>query len=82
MFQDLRNRDSPLDVTVEHQANEVKVLFRHDVRYSQVVVHNLVDTVEWILLVDNRVEKDAEGPHILLFAAVRLAGEHFGCSVI
>jgi hypothetical protein len=37
------------------------------------MVHNLIDGVEGILFVDDGVEKDTEGPNILLFASVGLA---------
>jgi hypothetical protein len=46
------------------------------------VIHDLVDGVEWVLLVDDGVEQDTEGPDILLFAAVRQAAEDFGGGVI
>jgi hypothetical protein len=46
------------------------------------VIHDLVDRVEWVLLVDNGVEQDTEGPDVLLFATVGQATEDFGGGVI
>lgn len=46
------------------------------------MVEDLVDVVEGVLLVDDRVQQDAEGPDILFLAAVGLALEDFGGSVI
>lgn len=82
MLQNLRNSNAPLDVAVEHESNQIEVLFRHDVGHAQVVVHDFVDAVERVLLVYNGIEEDAEGPNILLFAAICFASEDFGSSVI
>ena len=46
------------------------------------MVEDLVDAVKGVLLVDERVEEDAEGPDVLLLAAVGLALENFGGCVI
>jgi hypothetical protein len=46
------------------------------------VVHDLVNAVEWVLLVDDGVEENAEGPNVLLLSTVRLAGKDFGSGVI
>ena len=55
MLEDIRNADSALDVTVQHLANQIKTVFAHDIWYAQVVVHNFVNTVEGVLLVDNGI---------------------------
>lgn len=47
--------DTPLDVAVQHLADEVNAVFAHDIRYAQVVIHNLVDAVEWIFLIHDCV---------------------------
>ena len=47
--------NTPLDVPVQHLADEVNAVFAHDIRYAQVVVHDLVDAVEWVLLIHNCV---------------------------
>ena len=82
MLQHLGDGDAPLDIAIEHQPNQVKILFRHDVRYSQVVVHDLVDGVEGILFIDDCVEEDAECPDVLLLATIRQTTENFGRGVI
>ena len=82
MLQNLGDGDAPLDIAIEHQPNQVKILLRHDVWYSQVVVHDLIDAIEGILLVHDGVEEDTEGPDVLFFAAVCLTGKHFWGSVI
>ena len=74
--------DSPLDVSIQHLPDQINTVLAHDIRYPQIVVHDLVYTIEWVLLVDNRVKQDAKSPDILLFAAVRGTTEDFGGSVI
>ena len=46
------------------------------------MVEDLVDAVKGVLLVDERVEEDAEGPDVLLLAAVRLALQDLGGRVV
>lgn len=46
------------------------------------MIENLVDVVEWILLVDNSVEENSKSPDVLFLTPVRLALEDFGSSVI
>ncbi len=53
------NPDPPLHISVEHLADQINALLAHNVGYSQIVVHDLVDTVERVLLVDDGVEQDA-----------------------
>jgi len=38
------------------------------------MVHDLVDGVERVLLVDDGVEQDAESPDVLFLAAIGVAG--------
>lgn len=82
VLQNLGDGDASLDIAIEHQANQVQILFGHDIRYSQVVVHDLINAIEGILLVHNGVEKDSESPDVLLFAAIRLTGKNLWSSVI
>lgn len=82
MFQNLCNCDPLIDVSVQHASDKVDTGFAHDIWYAQVVVHDLVDAVEGVLLVDDRVKQNAESPDILLFAAVGLAGEDFRGSIV
>ena len=46
------------------------------------MVEDLVDAVKGVLLVDEGVEEDAEGPDVLLLAAVGFALEDFGRGVV
>jgi len=46
------------------------------------MVHNLIDTVEGILLVEDSVQEDAERPDVLSRAGVGVTGEDFGSSII
>src|SRR5215470_9847336 len=62
MFQHLTNRDSLIDIAVEHQPYKIDAGFTHDVRYAQVVIHDLVDAVEGIFLVEDSVEQDSQSP--------------------
>jgi hypothetical protein len=73
MVQDLVDVVPVLDVPVEHAADEVDALVADGERHPQISIHDLVDAVEWVLLVDDGVEQDAQSPDILLFAAVWLA---------
>lgn len=82
MLQHLANRDALLHVPIQHQSDEINAFVAHDVRHSQIVIHNLVDAVEWVLLIDNGVKEDAQRPYILLLAAIWLASEYFRRSII
>ena len=46
------------------------------------MIEDLVDVVEWVFLVDDGVQQDAEGPDVLLCAAVGFSLEDFGGGVI
>ena len=46
------------------------------------MVQNLINTVEGVFLINDGIEKNAEGPDVLLLATVGLAGENFGGGVI
>lgn len=48
-----------VDVAVEHFPDQVDTVLAHDVGDAEVVVHDLVDGVEGVLLVDDGVEQDA-----------------------
>lgn len=47
------------NVAVKHVPDEVNALFANRVWHTQIAVHNLVNAVEGVFLVNNRVEKDA-----------------------
>jgi hypothetical protein len=55
MLQDLTDRDPLFDIAIEHHAYQINALLTHDPGDAQIVVHNLVDTIERILLVDDGV---------------------------
>jgi len=82
MVQNLTYRDPLLDIPIEHQAYKVDALLAHDPRHSEVVIHDLVYTIERILFVNDGVEQDAQGPDVLLLAAVSAAREDFGGGVV
>lgn len=63
-----------IDIPIEHQSDEIDTRIAHNIRNAQVMIHNLVDAVERVLLVDDCVEEDAQGPDVLLLAAVGLTG--------
>lgn len=82
MRQDLLDGQPFRDIAIEHLPDQIDTLLANDVGDAQVAVHNLVDAVEGVLLVDYGVEEDAESPDVLFLAAVGLAGENFGGGVI
>lgn len=82
MLQHGPNRDSPLDIAIKHQTHKINALLAHNPRHAQIMVHDLIDAVEGVFLVDDCVEQDTEGPDVLFFAAVGGAGEDFGGGVI
>lgn len=82
MFHHGLNSDSLLDVSIEHLSNQVDTVFTHDVRYSEIMVHDFIDAVERVLLVDDGVEQDAEGPDILFFAPVWETTKNFRCCIV
>lgn len=51
--------DTAIDIAVEHFPDQVDTVLAHDVGDAEVVVHDLVDGVEGVLLVDDGVEQDA-----------------------
>jgi hypothetical protein len=82
VLQNLRDSDPPLHIAIKHQPDEIYALFAHDIRNAQIVIHNLVDAIEGILLVDNGIEQDTEGPDVLFLAAVGLSSQDFRSCVI
>jgi hypothetical protein len=62
------------NVPVEHSPDEIDAFVADCVRHAQVTVHYLIDAVEWVLLVHDGVQEDAQRPNILLLASVWLAG--------
>lgn len=82
MIQYLANRDSLLHISIQHQPYQINTLLAHYPRHAQIMIHDFVNRVEGVLLVDNSVEQDSKGPDVLFFAAVGFAGEDFGGGII
>jgi hypothetical protein len=82
VFQNLADSNPLLDISIKHEPYEINALFTHHPWNPQVVVHDLVYAIERIFFVDDGVEQDAQGPDILLFAAVSTAGEDLWGGVI
>lgn len=82
MLQHLVNIVAFSDISIQHASNEVDTLLAQNIGYSQVTIHDLINTVEWILLVDNGVEENTQCPNVLLCAPIRLASENFRSGVI
>lgn len=74
MFQHPTNRNPLLNIAIQHQPNQINRLLAHNPGHAQIMVHDLVDAVKGVFLVDNGVEKDAKGPDVLFLAAVGFAG--------
>lgn len=55
MVQDLVDVVPVLDVPVEHAADEVDAFVADGERHPQISIHDLIDAVEWVLLVDDGV---------------------------
>jgi hypothetical protein len=70
------------NIAVQHAADEVNALFAQNIGDAQIAVHDLVDAVERILLVDNSVKENTECPYVLLCTPIRLASENFRSGVI
>lgn len=82
MLQNLVDIVSLFDVAIQHATDEVDTLIADCVRHTQVAIHDLINTVERIFLVDDGVEQDSESPYVLLFAIIRFAGKDFRCGVV
>lgn len=72
MLKHFLDGDSRFHISVKHCADKINAIFAHDVWNSKIAVHDFVDTVEWILFVDNSVKENSKRPDILLLASVRL----------
>ena len=78
----LLDREARRHIAIQHGPHQRDAALAHDPGHTQLAVKYLIDAVEGALLVDQRVEQDAQRPHVLLFAPIGLALKHFGCSVI
>ena len=82
MRQHLVNGIPRRHIAVQHPADQIDALVADGIRHAQVAVHDLVDAVEGVLLVDDGVQQDAQRPDVLLLAAVGPAREDLGGGVI
>ena len=82
MLLDLLDGKTGPDISLEHGADQIDAALAHDPRHAKLVIQDLIDTVERVLLVDERVEQDAQRPHVLLLTAVRFALEDLGRGVV
>jgi hypothetical protein len=74
MLQDLSNSNPLINIPIQHQSHKINASIAHNIRYSEIMIHNLVDRIERVFFVDDGVEEDTEGPYILFFASVGLTG--------
>lgn len=79
---DPSNPHSGLHIPLQHASHKRNTLLADHVRHAQLMVQDLVDAVERIFLVEDRVEQDAEGPDVLRGAGVGVRGEDFGGCVV
>lgn len=74
MIQHLLDSSSRAHVPIQHLPYKIDARLAHHIWDPQIAIHDLIDTVEWVFLVDDSVKEDTEGPDILLFAVVGFAG--------
>ena len=82
VFEDTDDVDPALDIAIEHFADEVDAGVAHNIRHAQVVIHDFIDAIERVFLVDDGVEQDAQCPDVLFFAAIREAAQDFWGGVV
>ena len=82
MPHNLRDTQSAIDIPIQHALDQIDAVLAHDPRDPELMVHDLVDAVKGVFLVDEGIEQDAEGPDVLFFAAVGAALEDFGGGVV
>lgn len=71
MLYDLSDGQPLIDITVQHLTDQVDAVLRErDKRDPERMVQDLVDVVERVLLVDDRVQENPKRPDILLLASV------------
>lgn len=82
MLQHLIDIEAARDVADQHAADQIDALLTHDEGDPQVAVHDLVDAVERVLLVDDGIQKDAQCPDVLLCSTIGLTSKNFRSSII
>jgi hypothetical protein len=83
VFEHFSDCEAIVDVAIEHCPDEVNACFRERKEGdAEWVVEDFVDVVEGVLLVDNGIQENAQGPDVLFLASVRPALENFGGGVV
>ena len=82
MFHDLTDCQPLIDIPVQHRLDQVNARVTQDPRDPELVVHYLINAVEGVLLIDEGVKKDTQGPDILFLAAVGFSLQDFWSCVI
>lgn len=82
VLDDLLDAVPRLDVAVKHTPDEIDAVLTHGKGDSQIAVHDFVNAVEWVLLIDNGIQQDTESPDVLLFTAIGFSSQDFWRSVI
>lgn len=82
MLDHLRNGQAPIDVAIQHGLDEINTGLAHDPRDAEFVIHDLIDAIERVFLVHQRIEQDPQSPDVLLFATVGFPLQDFGRRVV
>lgn len=83
MFNDLGNGQPFIHVPIEHFANQIDTVLRErQKRYPQWMVHDFVDIIKGVFLIDHRVQKNSKSPDVLLFTSVWSALKNFRSGVV
>lgn len=83
VLEHLGDGQTVVDVAVQHLADQIDAGFGEGKEGdAEGVIEDLVDVVEWVLLVDDRVQQDTQRPDILFLAAVRFALKDLGGRII
>lgn len=77
MVDDLLNGVSLRHVSVEHAADEINTLVADRVWHPQVPIHDFVNAVKGVFLVDDGVEQNSQCPYVLFFAAIGVSCKDF-----
>lgn len=61
---------SLIDIAVQHRLDKINRSLTHDPWDSKLAVHDLVDAIEWVFLVNKCIEENAKCPDVLFFPTV------------
>jgi hypothetical protein len=83
MLHNFCDRQAVVNIAIKHLFDQINAVLRERQKwYSERMVQDLIDVVEWVFFVDDGVEKNTECPNILLLASVRLALQYFRGSIV